>query len=211
MQTRNFVVALADLEQGPKSVEWVLTPEWLEDVLAGSGASPDGPGRLHVELSKNGSEVLVRGRAEAAVTMPCARSLEPVRVQVTPDILLLLGRTAVSDRTARPRKRRRREAEPKVPAEPKKGYRAWVDDPELSEHLAGEDCFEGDHVVLDGFVREFLLLDLPMNPVRSDLPSESFAAIPPAPDPDERPAGGGVDPRLAPLAAFAERLKKAKN
>ncbi|HMR80646.1 MAG TPA: hypothetical protein PKD61_36300, partial [Polyangiaceae bacterium] len=54
--------------------------------------------------------------------------------------------------------------------------------------------------MLDPFVREFLLLDLPMVPVSSDLPTGAIPAIPrPPAESGEKP----VDPRLAPLAAIA--------
>ena len=84
-----------------------------------------------------------------------------------------------------------------------------VDEAELSDGEAGRDTFSGDLVVLDDFVREFILLELPAYPRRSDLPSPGDAASAPAPE----PAGiAAIDPRLRPLADIAQRLasKKAK-
>jgi uncharacterized metal-binding protein YceD (DUF177 family) len=80
---------------------------------------------------------------------------------------------------------------------------------ELTEDDAAEDTYTGDQVVLDEFVREFLVLELPMMPVRSDLRSEARPAIPAAPDPsDDSDSCHGVDPRLRPLAEIASRLSK---
>ena len=70
--------------------------------------------------------------------------------------------------------------------------------------------FDLEKVVLDTFVREFILLDLPMSPTVSDLPSEDKAAIPPAPSAEGSEPSAPLDPRLAPLAAIAERLREHK-
>ncbi len=53
---------------------------------------PVRPGRLDVEFSKNGREVLVRGRAEVDVTVPCVVTLDPLPFKLEPEILLLLTR-----------------------------------------------------------------------------------------------------------------------
>jgi uncharacterized protein len=88
--------------------------------------------------------------------------------------------------------------------------RARSDDNDLAEYeFSAEEAdtltYEGDTVVLDDFVRDELLLEIPMIP----LCSEECAGIQPgpssrAPDPSDLEAGGGedargVDPRLAPL------------
>jgi uncharacterized metal-binding protein YceD (DUF177 family) len=73
--------------------------------------------------------------------------------------------------------------------------------------LAARDEYEGDHVELDGFVREHLLLELPLFPVKSDLPFEPAPATDPRPDEAEEET---VDPRLAPLAALARQLQRTR-
>ena len=60
--------------------------------------------------------------------------------------------------------------------------------------------------MLDDFFREFILLEIPPYPRRSDLPSpeESISSRPLAdPDVEAKP----LDPRLAPLLGLANRLK----
>jgi uncharacterized metal-binding protein YceD (DUF177 family) len=74
----------------------------------------------------------------------------------------------------------------------------------LSAEEAARDEYSGDSVALDVFVREHLLLELPLFPVRSDLPFEPNAATNTPPD----DSGAAPDPRLAPLAALAIQLKK---
>ena len=68
----------------------------------------------------------------------------------------------------------------------------------------GERAVAHEQAAVDAFVREHLLLELPLFPVRSDLPFESDAATTTPPD----ESGAAPDPRLAPLAALASQLKK---
>jgi len=152
----------------------------------------------------------VRGKAEVSITMPCVVTMDPLSFELRPEILLLLGpgpATAPVPKTKASAKTPAATAS-SSPAKKKKSKK-WGDEPELSDNEAGRDTFSGDLVVLDDFVREFILLELPMYPRRSDLPSPGDAASPPAPE----PAGSAaIDPRLQPLAEIAQRLasKKAK-
>ncbi len=197
MQAPAYTVPLKDLESGDKQRSWPLPPEWLAWALAKTEAAPRGlPGQLDLYLKKNGREVLVKGRARAPVQMPCARTLEPVDLELDAEIVLMLrpnpGQAAASS-AGRKRKRRAQENA----------------DEQLTPELAAEDTFDGETIVLDGFVREHLLLELPLFPVRSDLPFQSDAAT------DTRPVEPqgqtpSIDPRLAPLAALASQLKTAK-
>jgi uncharacterized metal-binding protein YceD (DUF177 family) len=203
-----FAVPLADLESGPKHLESVISEEWLRRTFEGTDATPVRPGRLDVEFSKNGREVLVRGRAEVDVTVPCVVTLDPLPFKLEPEILLLLTRgPEESGGSRRQGKAGPQAAKEKQGAKPagKKGKRskAWSEEPELSASEAAADTFSGDEVVLDRFLREFILLELPMYPRRSDLPSPEEAAIGPGPQPEgSRP----LDPRLSPLAELAKRL-----
>ncbi|MBK8994304.1 MAG: DUF177 domain-containing protein [Myxococcales bacterium] len=205
MSKPSFVVPLADLEREPRDVEWEIGEAWLRRALEGTDASPLGPGRLEARLTKNGKEVLVQGRATARVSVPDARTLEPVEVTLASEVFLMLGPAPTDVGPKRGRQR------PKKPGEvaPKKPKRGWNDDPELSDAQAGQDTYSGEEVVLDQFVREFLLLELPMV-VHKDLPSGQAPGIAPPPAP-EAEAEVRVDPRLAPLAAIAERLRERKN
>lgn len=199
-----FVVPIIELEQGPKQVSWPLPLGWLRQVFEDTDAVPDGDGNLDVELTKNGREVLVRGAARARVLVPDARTLDPVAVDLEPEIFLMLS-PASPPEAARPRRARRGRSEGgRAPA--KRG-RNWAEDPTLDDQTAAGDVYPDDRVVLDGFVREFLLLDLPMVVTRSDLPLEGNPAIAP---PSAESGSQSVDPRLAPLAAIARRLRQDK-
>jgi uncharacterized protein len=198
-----FVVPAADLERGPRQVSWVIPEAWLRAAFAESGATPTGDGQLDVELSKNGAEVMVRGKAHAKVTVPCVVTLDPLPFELEPELFLLLSPApSANRRSGRGRgDRPGRNGGKGAPA-------GWSDDPELGSEDVARDTYDGEKVVLDEFLREFVLLELPMYPRRSDLPSsESPAIAPPSPAEPER----APDPRLMPLAAIAARLRDKNN
>lgn len=204
MPSSRFAVHVADLENGPKEVSFTLTEAWLRDVLEPAGASPRGPGSVTLELEKQGTEVMVRGRADFTAVLPCVVTLDPVTYELRPEIFLMLKQ---GKEPPRPKKADAK-AEPQQPKR-KKRPRGQDLEPELSEEETAADTFVGDEIVLDEFVREFLLLELPLYPRRPDLPSpeESIVSRPLAGQAGEQ----SIDPRLEPLAKLAERLRGAAN
>jgi uncharacterized protein len=219
MTQGELVVAVADLERGPKHVHFELSEAWLRRVLESTDATPVAPGQLDVTVSKNGNEVLVRGTLKAELTMPCVVTLDPVPVPVTTEILLMLsprggaGGPGSPDQRERPGRRRGRakasrgEAGAGDKGEPT-GH--WEETPVLSDEDAGKDTYEGHEIALDDFVREFLILELPMFPRRSDLPTDTTAANPPLPAGNQPGEQAPLDPRLSPLAELKSRLEKMK-
>lgn len=200
MNKPHFVVPLSDLEWGPKAVSFELGEGWLRQALEGTEATPRGePGRLEVELTKSGREVMVRGQVSCRLSMPCVVTLDPVDVDVNAEIFLLLS-PAGSPRPSPGTK------EKPARSKGKNGVSGWSKDPELTSEDAARDTYEGTEIALDSFAREFILLELPMFPKRSDLPSEATAAIPPAPASDDSPRT--IDPRLLPLAKLKSRLSQ---
>jgi uncharacterized metal-binding protein YceD (DUF177 family) len=79
---------------------------------------------------------------------------------------------------------------------------------ELSLEDAAEDVYHGETIELDTLVREFLILELPMMPLRSDLRFEEMPAISATPGVTVSDDADRIDPRLRPLAEIASRLKK---
>jgi uncharacterized metal-binding protein YceD (DUF177 family) len=198
----HFVVPVADLGSGPRRLHWEISDGWLRWALTGTDATPrNGAGELDVELSMNGQQVIVRGSASVGVSMPCVRTLEPVELEIEPEIFLMLE--PAPKPALKPDARRRRERDrPDRPAK-KKGP-DWRETPELPKETAAQDQYNGEEVVLDQFVREFILLELPMSPMRTTLPNEPEPARSDAQSPPGEPA---VDPRLLPLLAIKNRLK----
>jgi uncharacterized metal-binding protein YceD (DUF177 family) len=221
MSRPELVIPVADLESGPKHAEFTLS-----EALEGTDATVVGPGKLEVTVTKNGSSVLVRGHVIASLTMPCVVTLDPVPVPVRTEMVLMLSpqggaTTAHEGHVAR---RRPRPDRPEAPTSTEKSGTArhkspktsgkseghWEDTPILDDETAGQDLYDGHEIVLDGFAREFLILELPMFPRRSDLPTDGAAANPPLPA-DTQPGGDKpIDPRLSPLAELKSRLEKIK-
>ena len=209
-----FVVPVADLERGPRTVTFTLDEAWLRHALEGTDATPRKPGSAVVELSKNGKDVMVRGRVTVALSMPCVVTLDPLDIDVNPEIFLMLAPAAGSEAGAKPGKKARRGAAQEAPVEGRNAAsrkRAAKDELEEEEELdantAARDTFEGSEIQLDSFFREFLVLELPMFPRRSDLPSSEGPAIgpPSAVSEGQEPV---IDPRLQPLAALRSRLRQ---
>lgn len=208
MQRPLFTVSIRDLERADQRRTWEVPAEWIDWALADSEARSDGAaGSLELYVKKNGREVLVKGQARANVTMPCARTLEPVAVKLDAEILLLLTprATPAPAATKAARKPRNRTERWRTTRED-----ATAADPSaeaLSAEQAARDEYEGETVELDVFVREHLLLELPLFPVRSDLPFEPNAGTDTPPDDSGDDA---LDPRLAPLAALASQMRSSK-
>jgi uncharacterized metal-binding protein YceD (DUF177 family) len=220
MSRPELVVPVADLERGSKHVEFALSEAWLRRALEGTDASvATAPGKLEVTLSKNGPEVLVRGNLTADLTMPCVVTLDPVPVAIRTEILLMLsprnegsvGAELERGRKRGPRARAkgRKDAEG-TPAAPREQRGHWEETPILSDEDAGKDTYEGHEIALDELVREFLILELPMFPRRSDLPTDEAAANPPLPAGSQPGGQAPLDPRLSPLAELKSRLEKMK-
>jgi uncharacterized metal-binding protein YceD (DUF177 family) len=208
-----FVVPVADLERGPRTVTFTLDEAWLRHALEGTDATPRGAASATVELSKSGRDVMVRGRLNAALSMPCVVTLDPLDITVNPEIFLMLA-PASSEPSAKPGKKARREGSNGTPAEArssaarKRGAKNELEEEEeLDPHTAARDTFEGSQIELDPFFREFLLLELPMFPRRSDLPSTEGPAIGP-PSVTSEGQEPVIDPRLQPLAALRSRLRQ---
>lgn len=204
-----FVVPAADLERGPREVSWVIPEGWLRGALSESSATPRGDGKLDLELSKNGREVLARGRAEVDVEMPCVVTLDPLPFRLEPEIFLMLAPAPPPKAAHGPPHARGTGKPERSPRNRKNDVGNWGVDPELTATTAAQDTYDGEKIVLDDFLREFILLELPMYPRRSDLPSEETPAIG-APSVVAEAAPAPVDPRLMPLAAIASRLRDQK-
>ena len=101
------------------------------------------------------------------------------------EVFLLLAPAAAPAGPKRP-KQDRAKKKPAGPADAsgkKPGKKPKEEDPALEDDSAARDTYDGDKIVLDPFVREFLLLELPMVPLREDLRSEGPPAIERPPEP----------------------------
>jgi uncharacterized protein len=212
-----FKVSVAEIERNDVTLDCPIPAEWIDVHLAETEAKSQGKsGHLTAYLAKNGREILVQGKATVDVVMPCARTLDPVPLTLQSEIYLLLTpKAAAPAKAAVPKATLSKPGKATgAKAADAKGRRNRAkqaeDEPgdELNADDAARDTFDGDHVVLDDFLREHLVLELPLFPLRSDLRSEDSPAIrPPTAAPT---AERTLDPRLAPLAAIADKMRQKK-
>lgn len=179
-------IPIHDLDNLGKDYVFALDEAWLRQAFQESGVRGDTsqPGRVEVHAQLNGREVLVHGRAEARLLTECGRCLKDLPVDVACDLAALY----TPDESGRGAGRREEDEELDIdPDEPDREF------------------YQGDHVVIDDLVRDYLLLELPMQPrcelgwscPNLDVPEHMRSA-------DGVQSGKGfgegtVDPRLMPL------------
>jgi uncharacterized protein len=166
-----FSLSARDLDAAGKSVRFVVRAGWIRGALEGTGVgTPGADGELDVRLSKSGTDVVVHGKLRAALTVECARCLEPARVVVNEPISALV-----------------------VPATDKRHSSGAQDDDDIVPDQPDLLSYDGETVVLDELIRDELLLGIPFVP----LCSETCAGIRRLEAPE--PAEHRIDPRLQPL------------
>lgn len=195
---RLLVITANDIDQAGITFDQALPTEWLDAELAESGAHATAPGSVKARLSRSGkSDVVVRGECHAEVELPCARCLKPTEIGVNGELSLLLkARATLAPSEGRtkshadaPRVQDRRSSRSGAPGAPSptrsaaapaahrdttakagKGGKAALRlaEYEFSSEEADLDEYDGETVVLDPFVREALLLELPNFPLCSD-------------------------------------------
>lgn len=208
MSHSTFSVNVHELDDGPKELSGPLPREWISQILRDTDVQPSGPdnGTLKLLLTKNGSDVLVQGGLDLTVSLPCARTLDPAVYRLRPEVFLML--TPAGARRDGRKRRPERDKREKGKKTAKK--RSWESDPELSDEEAATDTYSGEQIILDEFLREFILLEVPMVPLREDLRAATFEANPPLPEAGNSTESSGdkpLDPRLSPLRDLKARLE----
>ena len=142
----SFVIDTHALPEGIGAWTFPVPPEWCAHHLAAGGVEPtDAPGTVEVEVTKTGDGYLVRGRVRVFLTGTCVRCLGPTPISVDAkfDALYVHG---IVDAT--PRKAREADED---------GFEAVAEEPDV-EH------FQGYEIGIDAYVRDTILLEVPMNP-----------------------------------------------
>lgn len=199
-------IAAVDIGVDGRPIDATLPASWIEAALAdahltvGAGdweatSRPEG-GSIAGRLSRSGKEhIVVRARVTAELTLACSRCLAPTVIEVDAELSLLLQ---PASRGAE------RQSQAGLDQQPRGG--SGGGEHEFSATEADMDVYDGETVVLDEFVREAILLELPQFP----LCSGSCVGIPPA-----SATGAGaraatsdqaIDPRLAPLGVLRSKL-----
>ncbi|WP_437321428.1 YceD family protein [Sorangium sp. So ce385] len=207
-----IAVSANDIDISGLSLDMPLPAEWLSAELADADVAGRAPGHLTARLSRTGNEIVVRGRVKAPVATPCARCLSPAALDIDAELSLLLRPAPKAE--AHGHGHRRDDGGRNGAA--KAGAKAKEPEYEFTAEEADVDTYDGETVVLDPFIREAILLEMPNFP----LCSEACPGIGPAASREDREGGSstlaggaaeedeapGLDPRLAPLSALREKL-----
>ena len=187
-----FALQVHDIDESGKSYEFELTPAWLETALADAHLHADSStsaGTLRVHAQKNGQEYLVDGHLEVTLVTECGRCLGVAKVPVDTRFATLFARGAGQAA----------------------GESVELDsDGEDDEDVSREE-FSGHAIVLDELIREYLVLEVPMQPLCS--PDCKGIAMPQHVRPPEDvfgPSDSKVDPRLAPLLRLRDKIPPNK-
>jgi uncharacterized protein len=166
-----FSISVHDLDAAGRQFRLPVRAAWIRGALESTDIAPgQGDGQLDLRLSKSGADVVVRGTLRAELTVPCARCLQPARISVDEELSALALATGKG-----------------------RGEAAGdLDDAEGPDTIG----YDGDSLVLDDWVRDELLLGIPMIP----LCSEACPGI--RPQAAESAPGADVDPRLRPLISL---------
>ncbi len=220
-----------DIQLEGHEVDVRLTADWLDGQFAEAGLrgqrGANEGARVFGRLSRSDDDIVVRCRIAAAVDAECVRCLDPAHLIIDADLSLLLrlvqrggGARAAGARSGAARSGLAKVAGSKGIASKgiaSKGASAGSSKASLPRARGGEsteeyefaaneaevDSYDGETVVLDAFVREAILLEIPNFPLCSD----ACPGIRPGPAPRERlELPTPVDPRLAPLGAFKKQL-----
>jgi uncharacterized protein len=188
-----FALQIHDIDESGKSYVFELTPTWVETALAEAHlqADPSAPaGSLRVHAQKNGSEYLVEGHLQAALVTECGRCLGVAKLPVDTRFASMFSRAS---------------------GQPAHGAGEELEaDDEDNEDVSREE-FSGHAIVLDELIREYLVLEVPMQPLCS--PECQGIAVPKHVRPPEDVFGSGdakVDPRLAPLLRLRDKIPPNK-
>ena len=160
---------------------------WLNAQLKEAEADAEVPGRFSGRLSRSGkADIVVRGKLSASVRLPCARCLAPSMYSVAAELSLLL-------RPRRPTAPERRGGDAHAQAATPRNAKNRAPEYEFSSEEADLDEYDGERVVLDGFVREAILLELPSFPLCREACEGPLVSHGDAPEDDAGP------PKHAPL------------
>ena len=185
-----LVIPIQHLDQSGKDYVFALDQPWLDVAFEGTGVHGDasaGAGSVEVHVQRNGREILVHGKARARLVAECGRCLKDLPLEVACDLAALY---APSDAH--------------VHAQPQD------DELEIDADEPDRERYSGEEVVIDGLVRDYLLLELPMQP-RCELGWECPNLEVPAHmrgkdgvHSAETAGTGQIDPRLLPLMKLAK-------
>jgi uncharacterized protein len=147
-------------------------------------------GKLHIHAQRSGADILVHGSVQTRFVAVCSRCLGDAAIDVDTQIATLMSSS---------------EGAHAVP-----GVEPLDEEIELQEDEPDREYFTGEDIILDGIVREHILLECPIKPLcHEDCTGIEVPAHVRGPERLDGPvddSGNPIDPRLAPLLKVARKL-----
>jgi len=187
-----LVIPIHDLDSFGKDFVFALDESWLKKAFDEVSVRGDAsrPGSVTVHAQRNGREILVHGRAQAWLVTECGRCLQDLSLEVACDLAALY-----------------------TPAEPGSRRTSEDEDLEIDPDEPDREFYTGEQVEIDDLVRDYLMLEVPMQP-RCDLGWD----CPKLDVPEHMRSSSGIssgasgtkfgedtiDPRLVPLMKLAK-------
>jgi uncharacterized protein len=184
----SLVIPVQHLDTHGKDFVFALDQAWLDGAFEGTGVRGDashGEGEVTVHAQRNGSEILVHGKAHACLVAECGRCLRDVSLEVACDLAALYTPGQVLSRAAREEEQ--------------------LDD--IDPDSPDREYYSGEEVVIDELVRDYLLLELPMQPrCEEGTPECRIPKVSAGADDATSQSSGEerIDPRLIPLMKLAK-------
>jgi uncharacterized protein len=185
----SLVIPVQHLDTHGKDFVFALDQAWLDGAFGGTGVRGDasnGDGAVSVHAQRNGGEILVHGKANACLVAECGRCLRDVALQVTCDLAALYTPGHPPARASQQQDEESDDVDPDAP---------------------DREFYSGEEVVINDLVRDYLLLELPMQPrceegtAECRIPNTSVGAVEAA---SQSSGGERIDPRLIPLMKLAK-------
>jgi len=174
-----FSLDVNDLDEQGKDYTFPVRASWLAVELEGCpGVRPPArdtaDGRLTIHAQRSGGEYLVRGRVNATVVADCYRCLEDVVCPVEAELTALFAPAPAVKPVAKPAAKQAaspRATESGRATGGRQAAPAEDDEDDLAADDLDRELFTGDTLILDGLVREHVILEVPMQPLcREDCP-----------------------------------------
>ena len=203
-----FALQVADIDETGRDYSFELKKPWLESSLGDANlhADPEAAlGTIELHAQKNGADYLVTGRVVAHLTTDCGRCLGVAKVPVDTSFATLFARAPHTPGTPGHHGHHKDAAHGSNTAD-----RVEEVDGDDEDELAREE-FSGHEIVLDALIREYLVLECPMQPLCSE--ACTGIAVPKHVKPPAEVFGTSdskVDPRLAPLLRLRDKIPPNK-
>ena len=185
-----FVLHVPDIDEAGKDYSFTLAPAWIASQLKDAVLRADpafGPGSLKVHAQENSTgEYLVTGTLRAHLLTECGRCLGDAQVPVDVEFGTLFTRAPFRKGDARP-------------------DRYEVDSEDADDDMQREE-FSGNDILLDDLIREYVVLEVPMQPLCSEACQGIPVPVHVRPPAETFTEPGAVDPRLAPLQRLRDNV-----